>query len=814
MTLPKFLSRNRLQVRIVGLFLGLLLVVQVASLLLIGNSIAINARASVDAELHTAERVFARLLEQNAGNLTSAARLLAADFGFREAVASNDEATLASALINHGERIGASVVLITDAQFALKAATRDGAQRFVPALRRLAKAPESTSSMVLLDGEPYQLVAVPVKAPLTIGWVAMGFRIEETLLREMRQLSSIEVAVMSRRGEPLRWNLLQSTLGGEAAAPLLDAWLRARDAEGARGGALAERNLLLELTDVGAMNGHSLAREMALVTEGEHQTVAVLIRSLDEATAPYRRLQWTLLAFTLVAIGVFAIGAVFTARRITTPLRALTRSAGRLGQGDYEQVLEIESKDEIGELARAFEAMRQAVQARDGEVRRLAYEDALTKLPNREKFRILLRQAIAHARAEVEPCAIIMLDLDRLKHVNDVLGHRFGDRLLRRVARRLTQEAERSNDVVARLGGDEFAMLLTGADIDVAQGVAHRIQQAFEVPITLDNHTVDLGAGIGVACCPEHGIDADALMSHAEVAMYAAKRNQSGVVVYTAALDSSSEESLSLLSELRTAVDGGQLRLFLQPKIALATGAVVGAEALVRWEHPQRGLLPPMRFIPFAERTGFIRMLTGWMIERCAHVLQQLHAAGKPLKLSVNLSTRDLLDQELSVKLQRLIEVEHIDPATLCLEITESAIMDDPPRALQTLERLHQMGFKLAIDDFGTGYSSLAYLKRLPVDELKIDQSFVLNMERDLDDAKIVRSTVDLAHNLGLSVVAEGVETAKAWKLLQALGCDEAQGYFVAKPMPEALFANWVSEWRAPQLQSVRLDSGFSRLAI
>ena len=814
MTLPKFLSRNRLQVRIVGLFLGLLLVVQVASLLLIGNSIAINARASVDAELHTAERVFARLLEQNAGNLTSAARLLAADFGFREAVASNDEATLASALINHGERIGASVVLITDAQFALKAATRDGAQRFVPALRRLAKAPESTSSMVLLDGEPYQLVAVPVKAPLTIGWVAMGFRIEETLLREMRQLSSIEVAVMSRRGEPLRWNLLQSTLGGEAAAPLLNAWLRARDAEGARSGALAERNLLLELTDVGAMNGHSLAREMALVTEGEHQTVAVLIRSLDEATAPYRRLQWTLLAFTLVAIGVFAIGAVFTARRITTPLRALTRSAGRLGQGDYEQVLEIESKDEIGELARAFEAMRQAVQARDGEVRRLAYEDALTKLPNREKFRILLRQAIAHARAEVEPCAIIMLDLDRLKHVNDVLGHRFGDRLLRRVARRLTQEAERSNDVVVRLGGDEFAMLLTGADIDVAQGVAHRIQQAFEVPITLDNHTVDLGAGIGVACCPDHGIDADALMSHAEVAMYTAKRNQSGVVVYTAALDSSSEESLSLLSELRTAVDGGQLRLFLQPKIALATGAVVGAEALVRWEHPQRGLLPPMRFIPFAERTGFIRMLTGWMIERCAHVLQQLHAAGKPLKLSVNLSTRDLLDQELSVKLQRLIEVEHIDPATLCLEITESAIMDDPPRALQTLERLHQMGFKLAIDDFGTGYSSLAYLKRLPVDELKIDQSFVLNMERDLDDAKIVRSTVDLAHNLGLSVVAEGVETAKAWKLLQALGCDEAQGYFVAKPMPEALFANWVSEWRAPQLQSVRLDSGFSRLAI
>ena len=814
MPLSRPAPRHRLQIRIVGLFLGLLLVVQTASLLLIGNSIGVNARAAVDAELRTGERVFARLLEQNASDLTAAARLMAADYGFREAVASRDAATLASALANHGQRIGTTVALITDEHFKLAASTGEGAARLLPALQGLASSAQRGTQVVLQDGEPYQLVAVPVKAPLVIGWVGMAFRIESKLLIEMRELSSVEMTIIGRRGEPQRWALLQSTLADGAGEPLLATWLRAHEATGARAGAIAARNLLLDLHEAGPMTGRVLAREVELGSEGEGQAIALLMRSLDDATAPYRRLQWTLLGFTLVAVAVFAVGSVFTARRITTPLRELARSAARLGRGDYDQSFEIDAKDEIGQLARAFEAMRKAVQARDAEVRRLAYEDPLTKLPNREKFRAVLRQAITHARAEVEPCAIIMLDLDRLKHINDMLGHRFGDRVLRRVARRLKEEAQRSQDVVARLGGDEFALLLPGADVDIAQAVARRIQQSFEAPITLDGQTVDLGAGMGLACCPDHGIDADALMSHAEKAMYTAKRNQTGIVVYTDALDTGSEESLSLLSELRTAVDGGELRLYLQPKISLASGAVVGAEALVRWEHPQRGMLPPMRFIPFAERTGFIRMLTSWMIERCARVLQQLNTGGVPLKLSVNLSTRDLLDPELAPKLQRLIDVEGINPSLLCLEITESAIMDDPVRALQTLERLHQMGFKLAIDDFGTGYSSLAYLKRLPVDELKIDQSFVLNMERDLDDAKIVRSTVDLAHNLGLLVVAEGVETAKAWKLLQALGCDEAQGYFVAKPMPEALFANWVSEWRAPQVQSVRLDPGFSRLTV
>ncbi|MBA3589915.1 EAL domain-containing protein [Methylibium sp.] len=807
-----FLSRRGLQFRIVALFLGLLLAVQLASLLLIGSGIERGARASVGEELRTGERIFLRLLRHNAERLTETARLLAADFGFRSAVASRDAETLASALANQAGRIDADIAVFTDSQFQLQAATVEGADRFLPLLRRMATAAVDDDQVVMLEGEPFQLVVVPVRAPLLIGWVAMGFRVQTSLLEEMRSLSMIEVAMLTRRSPETPWRLLGSTLGTADGERFTSKWIAARTAGAARRpadpGAL---RLHFDEADAGRLVGAVVASEVPLGRDPQQQAVAVLMRSLDDAAAPYRRLQWLLLAFTLAAVAVFAFGSVITARRITTPLVALSASVRRLAAGDYAQAVPAAGDDEIGRLAQAFEAMRQAVRARDLEVRRLAFDDDLTGLPNRERFRSELRDAVVRAGDARPPFSVLMLDLDRFKHVNDVLGHRFGDRLLREVAQRLLG-VRRSGDMAARLGGDKFAMLLPGADGDAAGNAARRILHAFETPIALDDHTVDLGAGIGIACFPSDGDQADVLLGRAEVAMYAAKRRQLGVARYLPAQDGGSEESLSLLSELRTAIEEGQLRLWLQPKVSLASGRVVGAEALVRWQHPTRGLVQPMQFIPFAEQTGFIRQVTQWVIAQGAEALSRLARSGSDIHLSINLSVRDLLDQELPEKMQRLAALHGTLPLTLCLEITESAIMDDPQRALQTLERLHALGFKLSIDDFGTGYSSLAYLKRLPVDELKIDKSFVLNMESDLDDAKIVRSVIDLAHNLGLSVVAEGVETAKAWKMLQALGCDEAQGYLVAKPMPVEVFAQWMQQWAAPPVQQVPLDSDFVRL--
>ncbi len=769
-----------LAARIVALSLLLLLIVQAAGFGVVRQSIARNARAQLAAELAIGERVWQRLLDQNAQRLRQGAMLLTADYGFRSAVTSGDRATIDSALDNHGARIGATVSALLDTSFdtrALHAAGADAAA--TTRLLRDVAAPlardNAGSRLVLIDGLPHQFVIVPLRAPVTIGYVVMGFPLGQAMADDMRALSGLHVALLASTGEqPPR--VVASTLPAPAARRL--------EREGLAAGGLA-------------VDGDELFARTVVHDTGGGTLRSVLLRSVQEVVAPFHQVQLVLAAITLIGVALFAYGSAWTARRVTTPLHSLVRAAERLGRGDYSRPLKHTGRgDEIGELAKAFDHMRVNIAANEAEIRTLAYSDRLTGLPNRASLRDTAQAALTRCDPATDGVALLMLDLDRFKHVNDVLGYASGDRLLKAVAERLSSQALRDGDLIARLGGDEFAVLLPRADTEVALGVARRIGAAFEQPMTLDDHTVDLSAGIGIACWPAHAADADTLMARAEVAMYGAKRGHEAVVVYDPAIDSASAQTLSLLSELRRAVELGELRLFLQPKIALGNAGVVGAEALVRWQHPQRGMVPPMEFIPFAEQTGFVRRLTLWMVEEVASHWPTLQAGGA-LRISINLSTRDLLDLELPEKLDAILKRHRVPESGLCLEITESAIMDDPARAEATLIALKRRGFKLSIDDFGTGYSSLAYLKRLPVDELKIDKSFVMGMERDADDAKIVRSTIDLAHNLGLSVVAEGVENAAVYALLAGLDCDEGQGYHMGRPQPVHEFEAWRLRWLA-----------------
>ena len=778
-----------LETRIVTLFLVLILAVQLAGFLAIRGGIDSNARASIRAELEIAERVFKRLLDQNAQKLTQGARLLAADYGFKQAVASNDRETIASALANHGARIGASLTLLIGPDRSVTASTAEhtpaALSNTILALVDQTEAGGKASNNAVVDGHPFQLVVVPVKAPVTIGWVAMAFPVDKRLVEDMRDLSGLQLSVLTARDDG-KWTSDVSTLSAGDVA-MLAAELPGPDQ---KAGSF--------VADIGMSSGEFTSRAVPFAKDAHNVAYALLQRSVTEAIAPYRRLQTTLLLLTGLGILVAVGGSFFTARRIATPLKDLAQVAERFGRGDYRAQVAIHGDDEIGALSSAFESMRTGIVNREAEIGRLAYWDTLTNLPNRAQFALHLSNALVEAGKSARPLHILMMDLDRFKNVNDVLGHTFGDALLRQVADRLKGLVVGNADQVARLGGDEFVILMPNTDVHEARALAASILKSLEEPISLEDQNVDLGAGIGIAGYPDHATDTESLLSRAEIAMYAAKKTGNEAVVYDPILDQGSQQSLSMLSELRRALERDEFRLYVQPKITMGTGQVIGLEALVRWVHPEKGMIYPDSFIPFAEKTGFIRMLTRWVLEKSAALCHDLQSQGIHLKISANLSTRDLLDQNLPIKFADILARHNVKPSSFCLEITESAIMDDPLRAQLTLEGLHAMGVELSIDDFGTGYSSLAYLKRLPVDELKIDKSFVMNMESDLDDAKIVRSTIDLGHNMGLRVVAEGIESEVVWNLLAGMGCNQGQGYFMSRPIPAEQLPMWMGKWVAP----------------
>ena len=780
--------------RVAALFLGLLALVQIASFSAIRSSLHAQAYRELPAELAVAERVMLAKLSGEAEQRAQRARLFGADYGFHTVLRQEpqDADTLRSVLEDNAVvRTGADEAAYLGTDLALRAASGSRIGQLAPLARSLvdtAAREGSAGQFVQLGGQPHLAVLAPVRPAneqqALLGWILLSFPLDPALIDDMRFLSKRHFTLLARDGGGGAWHSVLSSLAPATATALASALPAAPGTN--------EMNTLKVAGEQFGLRARPLDGRGIAGTS----LVGVVSASIDEATQLPIELQRSLLQITLAAFGVFAIGSLYTARRVTHPLSRLAQAAERLGAGDYSTPMGgVGRGDEVGELAQSFERMRVNVAEKQAQIERLAYWDPLTGLPNRAQFGDAVRAALDAARGTEAPVAVLMLDLARFKNINAKLGYAVGDRLLRSAAQRLARQVLREGDLVARRGGGEFAVLLRTASPELAQAVAQRIARAFEQPLSIDDHRLDLSVGVGIACWPLHATDADALVNRAELAMYAAKRRHAGPLVYEPGMDDSSTQSLSLLSELREAVARDELRLHLQPKLSLATGAVVGAEALVRWQHPVRGMVPPGQFIPFAEQTGFIRELTLWVFAACAKAWREMRAEGCDMVLSVNLSARDLLDTDLPTKLEKRL-LEHRVPAeAFCLEITESAVMDDPERALRTLKRLSLMGFKLSIDDFGSGMSSYGYLKQLPVDELKIDMVFVRNMDRDPVDVKLVRSMVELAHNLGLGVVAEGVENARSWDLLRELNCDQAQGYHMGKPMPLAEFLAWSARW-------------------
>jgi diguanylate cyclase (GGDEF)-like protein len=780
--LKAVLLRLSLQWRIVFFFAILLVAVQGIALILVDAANTRMARATIKEELAVGERIFRRQLEQNSRQLVQAAEILSLDFAFRQAVATNELDTIQSVLHNHGSRIQAQVITLVSLDGVFIADTlrpeNAGKPFLFPALISQAEKAGRASGMSLIGNQAYQLVVVPVQAPTPIAWAAFGFLVDHRLAQDLQNLTALHVAFLSRGGNG-EWRVLATTLSDEF-----------------------QESLQHTLTSMPASSRETLSLTVAghdyetlflpLERTGDSLVVAVLARSLDETMAPFRRLGTLLIALALGSLAVSFAGSILIARGITRPLRALIELTGRIEEGDYTRPVPIEATGELGELARRFNLMREGIAAREDQILRLAYRDVLTDLPNRVLFNDRLNVAIEFTKRVGASLTVLIMDLDRFKTINDTLGHHTGDQVLQHVARRLAS-LTRKSDTTARLGGDEFAVLLSNTTAEQAKEVAEKICRTLEAPIAIGAQSLDVRASIGVAACPAHGEDAETLLRHADAAMYAAKRTNSSYAVYDAAIHSQRQEELSLLSELRHAVEAGELVLHYQPKLELATARIVGVEALVRWNHPQKGQIPPNHFIPFAEQTGFIRQITRWVIDEAVRQATAWRREGWPIKVSINISVQDLLMPELPDIVADTLKVHGAPPELLLLEITESGVMQDAAHAIEVMKRLAAAGVGSAIDDFGTGYSSLAYIKQLPVDEIKIDRSFVRNIVNDKKDMAIVLSTIELCHNLGLIVVAEGVEDSLSAELLRRLGCDLAQGYLFAPPLAPAEVGKWLA---------------------
>jgi len=515
-------------------------------------------------------------------------------------------------------------------------------------------------------------------------------------------------------------------------------------------------------------------------------------RSLNDLSGVATNTSYLLWGFAVFSLSILALLFYFIRTVLLKPIETLSLAMrAEAHDGRFLKPLLLKGKSlEIENLIDAFSTMQLQVHSRKNDLEHQALHDNLTSLPNRLLLFDRLQQAISKERRARGSLALIMMDLDRFKEINDTLGHHAGDELLQIVSNRLV-ECLRNADTVARLGGDEFAILIPDCNAEQSKNIAMKIRECMQPAIQLYEQSLYIHGSLGIANYPDHGADAETLLKNADIAMYVAKRNNSVFEVYDYEQDQHSVNRLALKHKLQKALQGEELELHYQPQVDCRTMKVVGVEALLRWHSPESGMIPPDVFIPLAEESGLIKSLTEWVISEAIKQQTVWRQGGLSMHISINLSAWNLLDPELDKFVLKHFEENKVEKGSVAFEITESVMMTDTEQSLKMMRNLQDIGSDIIVDDYGTGFSSLAYLKRFPVKELKIDKSFVINMIKNENDSVIVKSTIDLAHNLGLKVIAEGVETEEVLDALRVLGCDMVQGYFVEKPMSASRLPGW-----------------------
>jgi diguanylate cyclase (GGDEF)-like protein len=762
--------------RILALVLGLVTVVLTVAIC----AIALKARAEVERQvgiqLYTAADTAREALRSRGARLASAVEVLTSDFGFREAVSSADAPTLLSAIENQRARINADLVIVLNPEGrpvastigTLSAKTENDLKDLIAS----DAAGETLQLYRLIDGRPYQLVLAPVRAPEPIGWAAMGFALDDGVATDMSRLLGVEVSFVAV---------------GEREAPYVTSSVDRQ-----------ERRAFVVVKDVPeatpfvvtAGADKILTWTNPIPSTNGHLTL-VLQRSLVSALRPYDDVRNSMFAIGALLLAIASVLAVLLARSATKPVEELTKAAERLEAGDYRVEVPPASITELKGLASAFNAMRAAVADREATIRHQANHDALTGLPTRARITEILDELLIQARLKTQTVTVCLVEIQQFQSIVGSFGHAAGDEVLSEVARRLTAH-EHGPQRVGHIGADRFLILLETVGHASAPRQAEAIVERLRGSFEYSDVSFQLEMRAGVVMFPTDGMQAAELLQRADLALYRAKETGVTIGVYLLGDDNSHRERLAILSELRRAIASDELELHYQPKVETSTGRLVGCEALVRWHHPQKGFIPPSEFIPHAERTGAIRSLTAWVVATALRDLRCWHEAGFAIDVAINVSPIELADPGFADHIRMLLVNTGANAGHVVLEVTESGAMKDLPATLRMMEQLRVLGIRFSIDDFGTGYSSLAHLKRLPVDEVKIDRSFVQELETEHDDV-IVRSTINLGHALNLKVVAEGVEGAASVQMLADLGCDLIQGYFISTPLPTPQFTAWMT---------------------
>jgi len=775
--------RNSFQARI-SLFLALLLLLVIGAVYFAVKAVTITvASDQAQEQLKTGTRVFERFMDLRWRRIQYGLNWLTNDSDFREATIKGSPSLIEHALQEFEASLHGSELFVLDLDGNIITSTLKGlpAGQAFPYAKALRLARRNTQTMVIgiLAGRPYMLVQGVVLGPLPVVRVVSGMPMDDVFAHELSSLSNLEVSFMTVK--PGESGILSSTQPDFMSASIIE---------------FVQEHTPGSTIHFSEFHGRRFLGQMLQLANsgdpGNGQVMAVLQSPLDQTMQAFDSLDRKFLWISLGALLASLLGALWLARAVSRPVSLLAEAAQRIGRGNYETPVELTRRDELGFLAKAINAMQSGIAVREQQLAHNALHDPLTGLPNRALAMERLGSAISARRGVV----LIYLGIENYRVINESFGPEGGERIMRESAR-VMLDALRERDTAARITGNEFLLLLESTQVDVGVALADRLYALLKRPLSIDGHEVLLEVCMGIAIYPLNGQSAEELISRAAIACRDAAALPGYLQVYQQDRDLAHQRQIQLIRDLRSAASDGQLQLYYQPKMDIRSGHVRQAEALLRWQHPELGMVSPAEFIPLAERTGSMFLLTGWVIEEGIRQLSAWNRKGLHMQLSLNISAEDLHGENLLMTVERLLKRYQLSAEQLIFEITESTAMRDPEHSLNVLEKLRDGGISLSVDDFGTGYSSLAHLKRLPVQELKIDQSFIRNLDETSEDAVIVRSTIEMSHNLGLKVVAEGVEYQHTLELLERWHCDTAQGYLISRPMDAVAFEAWVWKLRA-----------------